>query len=303
MKTVKILGFVFVLLVAIVVGLIAYVFGNINQLVKEAVETVGPQVTQTHVGLRDVDIKLTKGRGELNHFVIGNPEGFSSPYLLKWDAIAIEIDPASVQSDVIVIKDMVIKGVSIKAEQKGTGTNIQALLDNMPADDSANSQPSAKEEGESEDIKLALSHIVFAENDVELITEKWGSYTFSMPSFELSGLGDKNSGLTPEELGKAILKPVLKQIKKQMEDRLKDITKEKLEEKLNEKKEEIKAKVDEKKQALKDDLEQKKEALDSKADIKKDELKEKLEKEKDALDEKKDELGDKVDEKLKKLFR
>ncbi len=275
MKTVKILGFVFILLVAIVVGLIVYVFGNINQIVKEAVETVGPQVTQTHVGLRDVDIKPTKGRGELNHFVIGNPEGFSSPYLLKWDAIAIEIDPASVRSDVIVVNDMIIRGVNIKAEQKGTGTNIQALLDNISSE-SEESQSSAEESSEAEDIKLALSHIVFADNDVELITEKWGSYTLSMPSFELSGLGDKNNGLTPEELGKAILKPVLKQIKDQMEDRLKGIAKEKLEEKLKEKKEELKAKVDEKKQELKDDLDQKKEELEDKADVKKDELKEKL---------------------------
>ncbi len=302
MKTVKILGFVFILLVAIVVGLIVYVFGNINQIVKEAVETVGPQVTQTHVGLRDVDIQLTKGRGELNHFVVGNPKGFSSPYLLKWDAIAIEIDPASVQSDVIIINDMIIKGVNIKAEQKGAGTNIQALLDNISSD-SEEAQSSAEESNETEDIKLALSHIVFADNDVELITEKWGSYTLSMPSFELKGLGDKNNGLTPEELGKAILKPVLKQIKDQMEDRLKNITKEKLEEKLKEKKEEIKAKVDEKKQALIGDLDQKREELGDKAHDKKDELKEKLEKEKAALDEKKDELNDKVDEKLKNLFK
>ncbi|MFL0799310.1 MAG: AsmA family protein [Agarilytica sp.] len=302
MKTVKILGAVFILLAALVVGLIVYVFGNINQIVKEVVETVGPQVTKTHVGLRDVDITLTKGRGELNHFVIGNPDGFSSPYFLKWDAIAVEIDPASVQSDVIVINDMVIKGVKINAEQKGTSTNIQALLDNIPSDKSE-TQPTTAESGETEDIKLALSHIVFAENDVELITEKWGSYTLSMPSFELNGLGDKDNGLTPEELGKAILKPVLKQIKDQMEDKLKDITKEKLKAKLEEKKEEIKAKVDEKKQEFKDDLEKKKETLDDKADVKKEELKEKLEKEKAALDEKKEEFNDKVDDKLKSLFK
>ncbi len=302
MKAVKILGWVFVLLVAIVAGLIVYMFNNINQLVKTAVETVGPEVTHTHVGLRDVDIKLTKGRGELNHFVIGNPEGFSQDSLLTWDSIALEIDPSSISADVVVIKDVVIKGVTIQAEQKGLSTNIQKLLENLDSGESSNSSSQDDKSATSEtDVKLALEHMLFAGNSLTVVTEKWGDYTLEMPSFELYDIGDKNTGLTPEQLGHAILKPVLKHIKDHVEARLKSISKEKLKEKLKEKQAELEAKVDEKKAELESKVDEEKADLEAKLAEKKEDLAKTLDENKDGLEEKKEELKEKEDELKEKL--
>lgn len=305
MKTVKILGLVFILLVAIVAGLIVYVFNNINQLVKEAVETVGPEITQTYVGLKEVDIELTKGRGELNHFVIGNPEGFSRDPILTWESIALEIDPSSISSKVVVIRDVVIKGVEVHVEQKGMSTNVQALLDNVSSgntgEEIASSDGGSSTSSQS-DVKLMLEHMRFEDNSVEITTEKWGSYTAKMPSFKLHQIGDKNTGLTPEELGQAILIPVLKQIKDQVAERLKSISKEKLKEKLKEKEAEIKAKIEEKKAEVKNKADAKKEEIEAKLEDKKSELDDKMQEEKDNLGKKKEELQDKLDKEVKDKF-
>ncbi len=295
MKATKALGLVFFFVVAAAVGVVIYILGNINQIVKEVVEKVGPEVTQTSVNLRDVDIKLTKGSGELKHFVVGNPVGYDSPYLLKWDTIGVAIDPKSVRSDVVVINDVTVKGVNIKVEQKGLSTNVQALLANLPQGEATGNQGQSGSSGDAaEDVLLALKHLTFADNSIELITDKWGSYRLDMPSFELANLGDSQNGLTPKQLGEAILRPLLKQAQRSAEDRLKTISKEKLEAKLKEKKAELEAKVEEKKDELK-----------QKAKAKEDALKEEYSDEKAELDDKKDELKEKLkkeEDKLKSLF-
>ncbi len=288
MKSIKVLSLVFFFVLAAIVAGVIYVLGNINQIVKEVVETVGPEVTQTSVTLRDVDIKLTKGSGELKHFVVGNPAGYSSPYLLKWDTIGVAIDPKSVRSDVVVINDVTVKGVNIKVEQKGLSTNVQALLDNLPKSDKKGG--GANGGTSSEEVLLALKHLTFSGNSIELITEKWGSYRLDMPNFELANLGDSQNGLTPEQLGKAILKPLLKQAQQTAEQRLKSVTKEKLEAKLKEKEAELKAKAEDKKDELEQKAKDKKAELKeqlseekAEADAKKEALKEKLKKEEDKL--------------------
>jgi len=101
----------------------------------------------------------------------------------------------------------------------------------------------------------------------------------------VAGIGDPNKGLTPEELGQAVLQPLLKQAKQSVENRLKSLVKEELEAKLDEKKEELKAKVKEKEGELKNKLEQEEARLDEK----KDKLKAKL--------------GGEAEEKLKNLFK
>lgn len=316
MKTIKFFAVLIVLLVALVAGVLVYVFQNINELVKEAVETHGPQVTQTRVELRDVDIKLTEGSGELNNFVIHNPTGFDSEHFLSWNKIGVAIDPRSLQSEVIVLKNVVIDGINIKVEEKGFKTNIQAMLKNLPKSDASSSGSSdggSAGSEDSEDILLALERLDFKNNAVEIITENFGKATLKVPSFELSNLGSADNGLTPEELGEAILRPLLKKTQEAVEERIKGLAageleaklrqkKEELEAKLEEKKEELKQDVEEKKEELKEDVDQKKEELKEDFKSKKEKLKEDLDKKEDELKKKKKELKEDAEEKLKNFL-
>lgn len=290
MKGVKLFGGLIALLIVVIIGVVLFVLSNLNQIVKETVETVGPEVTQTSVLLDRVNIEITEGKGELNDFVIGNPAGFSSEHLLKWDTIHLQIDPASVTSDVVVIKNFTIEGVNIIAEQKGYSTNLQSLLETLDSGSSAPKEEKPSQSGEAADVRLMMERVRFADNSIDFVTEKYGSYSLPLPSFELTNIGDKTTGLTPEELGIAILKPLIKQAKQAVEDRIKGLAKEELEAKLKEKKEELKAKAKEKEEELK-----------AKVDDKKDELKEKLDSKQDKLKEKEDKLKEKEDKLKSKL--
>lgn len=267
MKVIKWLGILIILLLLVIGGVAFYGLSNLNQLVKYGVETEGPKVTQTGVTLGGVDIKLLDGKGELSNFSIANPEGFSSPYLFKADKILLQVDPTQLTEPVKVIKEITIDGVDIVAEQKGLTTNIQVLLDNLPTskDSSASTdEPSS----ESADVLLMIEKLNFINNSVTLKTEEYGEYKLELPAIVQNNIGSKNKGLTPVELGQAILKPFLDKAQNAAESKVKEVVK-------NEITDKAKAKAEE-------------------------ELKKQEEKLKDKISEK---LGDDAESKLKSLFK
>ncbi|MEJ2415549.1 MAG: hypothetical protein P8Y45_01165 [Exilibacterium sp.] len=267
MKAVKIiLGLV--IAVALVVGIVVFLgLKNINAIVKRTVESVGPQVTQTNVTLEKVDIDITRGRGELNHLMIANPAGFNSDYAVRLGQIVLEIEPQTLLNPVIVIKEMRVGGVKLIAEQKDmVNSNLQQLLKSVQSktgggstgdSTTSDSAGSAAAPDSGSEIRMMVEKLVFAGSSVQIITEQWGEHTLDLPDIEVDGIGDRETGLTPNQLGQAILKPVLEQAKAKVKRDLKQRVGKKAEAKLKQKLEDkLDDKQKEKLEALKQLLRQ-----------------------------------------------
>jgi uncharacterized protein involved in outer membrane biogenesis len=231
MKVFKLLLVLIVFVLVVAVGVLLYLVNNINGIVKDVVESEGPKVTQTDVTLGGVDIQLRKGRGELSDLVIANPPGFDSAEAFHADQLVLQIKPSSLVGDVIIIEEIVVKGVNVTAEQKGLTTNLQTLLKSVQESAGGEQEPAS---GES-DIRLMVEKLSFADSSLKLITEDYGSYPVDLPGLELTNLGSPENGLTPAQLGEAILEPALRQAAKVAQERLKDEAQDKAEEKLKEK--------------------------------------------------------------------
>ncbi|MDC3261871.1 hypothetical protein OAU76_01745 [bacterium] len=74
-KLVKIL-LSLVLVLVLVVGVIIVL--NLGSGLKVAIESLGPEVTQSSVTLDKAEISLISGEGSLRGLIIGNPEGFAT---------------------------------------------------------------------------------------------------------------------------------------------------------------------------------------------------------------------------------
>ncbi len=233
MKAVKIiLGVVLVLVLVVAIGMF-FVVQNLDSIVKSTVEKVGPQVTLTAVGLQEAKIELKNGRAELSGLSIANPEGFSDANIFQMDTVVVDIDPASLREDVYVIREIRIDGAKLLAEQKGIkDTNLQALLDNLKKSASGES-PAAEPEAES-DVRLMVEKLTFVNGTVDLKTEQLGDYQMKLPTIDIANIGDKQTGLAPDELATAILQPILAEAKQQVRDELEDKAKDKAKEKLQE---------------------------------------------------------------------
>jgi hypothetical protein len=75
----------------------------------------------------------------------------------------------------------------------------------------------------------------FVNGGVRLITTEWGERTLKLPGINITDVGDRDVGLTPEQLTQALLDPILAQAKAAVTNNLEDLAKEKAQQKLQEK--------------------------------------------------------------------
>jgi len=136
--------------VVAVIAIIAVVLlvGNLGGIIIKGVETVGPKILLADVKLAKVDIDLSSGSGELGGFTVGNPKGFTTDYAFDMDRIKISLDPQSVTSDTIHIRDVTIEGPKIIYEGALGKSNLTQLQANAAAF-AGGGQGGAKKGGES----------------------------------------------------------------------------------------------------------------------------------------------------------
>lgn len=233
MKFIKIVLIVVVAVAAILAGIIFLGLKNLDSIVKSVIEEQGSQLTQTQVSLNDVNIHLTEGKGELQGLFLKNPAEYSDASAMQAGRIFLDIDPRSVTGDVVVIEQVAIEGLRILVEQKGLSTNLQTLLKAMPSASSDKEKPQRKETGS--DVRMMIETVVFAEGNIALKTEKYGDYDLSLPDLKLNNIGDRQKGLSPAELGPALLQPIIQHANLTAKRRLEDLAKDKVKDKVKDK--------------------------------------------------------------------
>ena len=82
---------VILLIVVVVVGI-----SKLGPLVKMAVNTYGPKITDTELRVDDVGISIFSAEAKLKKFFLGNPAGFKSPSAMKVGSIYVDVDEGSI---------------------------------------------------------------------------------------------------------------------------------------------------------------------------------------------------------------
>ena len=234
MKVGKIIIAVVAALLAAVVALVWVVLANINGIVKEVVVQAGQEVLQTQVSLDSVDIEIADASGELQGFAVQNYPEFTQETLFSFDEITVDIDPVATSPDLVVIDELTISGVQLVAEQKGSTTNLQVLLEKLnegstPSESSSSADNGS--EGAASEVRVAIKKLNFVDNSLRIATEKWDDIDVNMPTITRENLGDPAVGLTPAELAKEMIRPLIKEANSEVKDELKDALKKEVEEK------------------------------------------------------------------------
>jgi hypothetical protein len=235
MKIGKVFGSVTaIILLAVVIG--GYLLlSNLDGIIKGAVEEVGSNLTQTNVTLDEVKFDLTSGKGQLSGLTIANPEGFDSDYAFRLDNITVAVDLKTLGGPVIVISEVSIVGAKLIAEQKGDKTNLGVLIKNLEEFSSTTDTGEAKDTTGPTDVRLMLEKFVFAGTKGTIVVEPFGQKALQLPDIRLNNIGNKTTGLTPEQLADEILQSVIAQVQKAVESYLADIAKDAIKKKLEEK--------------------------------------------------------------------
>ena len=228
-------GLVVAALVAVVL-VVTVVFKNLDDIIRQAIENTGSEVTQTRVSLDSVVFTLKDGRGELHGLNIANPPGYTTKNAFEMGEIALQVDPGSLTGDVIVIKEVLVDGATLVAEQKALATNLKELLENIEKSSAGKKKP-ATEAGESADVRLMVEKFSFINSSTKVVTQQWGEKSLSVPDIVMRDIGDKETGLTPEQLASTMTQTLMSRAERAVTDYLeklaKDAAKQELEKQLD----------------------------------------------------------------------
>ena len=176
-----------------------------GNLVRAGVNRIGPTVLQAPVVLEEATLAPFSGVGTLTDLRIGNPEGWSKADALRISRVQLDVRPFSVFDDPVIIRELDIEKVDIHYETKIIASNISDLLKN--AEKSLGVKGPETKTPEGKPIRLIVHKLVLRGGTVTL-SAGGQAMTIPMPEINLVDLGVKEGGLTPPQLGFAIMRSV-----------------------------------------------------------------------------------------------
>lgn len=170
---------------------------SIDKMVQSSLESTTAEVLNTTVEVEDVSISLLNASGTIRGFTIHNPEGFTDKPAVRLQDISIKIKTFSLLSDTVIVEKIRVQKPELFYEQKTTGNNINALIENMG-------------KSSSSDTKLMVDYLLVESGQVTL-TADVGSDNSVMAEFskiEMYDIG-RSGNNAMEQTMQQILKPVL----------------------------------------------------------------------------------------------
>ncbi len=240
-KTASRLALIGAALVAIVAVAAAVVLGQLGRLIEDGVETHGPGLTGTEVSLGGARVSIFSGEGELSDLRIGNPEGYSDDRAFDLGRIKVAIDPASVASDVIRIRQVVVDGPRVLAEFDANGrNNLKATLSHVKAAAGGGTSTSKPSAGGGK--KMIIEEFRFENAEARALAPALKlDKTLKLPPVVLKNLGAKQGGAAAADIANQVLRPIVdatvvaatREYVKAERDKLGDKAKDKAKEELN----------------------------------------------------------------------
>lgn len=206
-----VLRILLVLVVLVIVAVVA-VGLSLDGAIKKGVETIGPRIAKVDVKLAGVSLSLLSGSGSMKGLVIGNPEGYKTPYAISVGNASLAVSPGSLLSDKIVVKSVRVEAPEITFELGPGGSNLQRIQANLTSgakSKSAPSEPESEKKGPGK--KLQVDEFVITGGKITLgATALGGKLTEApLPEIHLSDLGSGPDGITAEELGIRVLSAIM----------------------------------------------------------------------------------------------
>ncbi len=181
---------------------------NLGPMIKSAVNTFGPEITQTEVRLGDVGISLFSAEARLKDFFLGNPEGFKSPQAVSVGSIHVNVDEKSLTKDTIIIDRIEVVAPEINYEKVRGTDNFKAIQNNVNKVVSANktAKKSGTEGKEGGGKKIIIRNFIVKNGKVNLTMSAIGGKTIvaNLADIHLKDVGQKQGGASPADAFKEI---------------------------------------------------------------------------------------------------
>jgi len=183
---------------------------GLDDIVKEAVERVGSDVTKVEVTLNEADVSPTEGKAALRGLIIGNPAGFKTDSAFTLGEISVSLDIGSIGSDTLIIHEIIVDRPQITYELGENGSNIETIQRNVESQSKGGSSKSSS----GDDVKIIIEHLYIRNGKVRISAAPLGGKTMDsgLPEIHLTDLGKDEGGASPEQIAEKIMAAVTENI-------------------------------------------------------------------------------------------
>jgi hypothetical protein len=201
-------------LAAVGIGVVVWIGGSLDSLVKAGVEKYGPRITRTEVALSSVKLDIRGGRGTLKGLRIANPAGFSRADAVAFGEITLDLDVSSLGKEPIVIEQIRVAGPELLLElAKDGATNLGTIRDAAEkyAPPQAGGIDGSLRSPDGPVPRIVVKRLEFDAGTIRLDASAVGGAKSEreLGSFTLTDLGG-SSGVPADRLGREILRTIVR---------------------------------------------------------------------------------------------
>lgn len=196
-------GILLAVMVVLLAGVLFWLHGNLDYIVKNAIEKYGSQITGTKVSVSSVQIRATEGTAIVQGLVVGNPEGFKTPYALKVGKIEVELSVSSITGNVVLIKKILVDSPDVIYEKAHGTTNFDVIQKHI-AGSSGSSSGGSNESNSGK--KLIVEEIAIRGAKAQASAPFMSGKTLlvDLPNITIRNIGKSKGGVSPGALGRAV---------------------------------------------------------------------------------------------------
>jgi hypothetical protein len=202
------------IIVVIIAAGVFYLWQGRDRFIKTAIEEAGSRATQVSVTLKQVDTgNVLDGSVALRGLVVGNPAGFKTDSAFKLGEVSVKVDPGSVMSDIIVVKEVVIAAPQVTYEFGANGSNIGAIQKNVEKLAGGSSGGgSSSSSGDSSGKKVVIENLYVRDGKVNVSADfLQGKQTgTNLPAIHLKDIGKSSGGASPTVIAEQVIDAIAK---------------------------------------------------------------------------------------------
>ena len=202
---------ILIVIVVLIVGGGVALLSSVNPLLVKAVNTYGPELTQTSVHLDKADISFLDGKGTLQGLTIGNPAGFKGEYAFTLGTIYAELDTGTLTDDVVVIRRIDIAAPRIFYERTLKTDNIQTLIRNIKAATQSGGQADAGNQASSQaaSTRVVIDELTIRDGVISVLLPGLDKpLSLALPEIRLTNIGRDQGNTTIADVAVLILQHV-----------------------------------------------------------------------------------------------
>ena len=173
-----------------------WLYASRDALIKRAIEHFGPDLTGVSVKVKAVNFEPVEGSGAITGLEVGNPPGFSTPRALTLGEIRLAVDPGTLTSDVVRIKELTIDSPNITYERGAKGDNLTTIQRHIESRLPKSKGGEGSKSPDAPQRKFIVDRVVVKNGKVNY----GGAVSVGTPDIQLRDLGKKTNGATAAEL-------------------------------------------------------------------------------------------------------